>query len=136
MRYLIALVLLAGCAASPDMDPIVPRYTVTTEADTNWYSENQHLVSGISDALEELTTAAGNYDMDAVVAGCYDLDSAVELAQTADPIPDDSTNRHWQNALDYFSQAADSCIDGDIDTAGDLIGLGGDELELAADALG
>ena len=107
-----------------------------------WYAENGTIFDDLMGSMEDVTTAAGTGSPTLVGDACRDFRDVVEGAKALPPIPEDTVNGHWQEALELYGAGAATCIDGTALMDADLIDAtaqylldGSEQINLATDAL-
>lgn len=119
--------------------------TETTEATTTtsnlgadmaiWASGIVGVTSEFQATFGAIHEAANNYDVVAMMAACGELDSLVDDARAKGTAPDPAVDRHWQEALGYFDEAAEMCVDGVINGDSDLLTLSAEAMTAGTEAI-
>lgn len=66
-------------------------------------------LSALHAATDEISMAANGGDTAGIATGCDDLGAAVSQARAAGPIPDETVQSSWSDALDEYDAAAGIC---------------------------
>lgn len=107
-----------------------------------WHAENGVIFDQLIGGMEDVSTAAGIGSPTLLGEACRDFRNVIDEAKGLPPIPEDTVNGHWQEALRLYSTGAAFCIDGTammdadlINTAAEYLMDGTEQINLATDAL-
>jgi hypothetical protein len=67
------------------------------------------LIRNLASDAQDISTASGEADIDAVRIACEHLGSDVAEAQAYEPMPDAEAQQHWAASLDSYGSAASDC---------------------------
>lgn len=149
LRYTMAAmaaVLLISCGtegttsvSSGGVDAYEPDQADEIE---QWYDDNAYIIDLMSSDLDDIMSAAEDGDLYFMEEACLSLRDHVAEAQSADPMPADEVDLHWQDALDDYRSAAAYCLSGvssydasDFTKSADFLASGTDHIEDATAAV-
>lgn len=135
----------AVAVTSTTTPPTTERTTTTLSTSDQlgvWHAENGVIFDQLISGMEDVSTAAGIGSPTLLGEACRDFRNVIDEAKALPPIPEDTVNGHWQEALRLYSTGAASCIDGTalmdadlINTAAEYLMDGTEQINLATDAL-
>lgn len=79
---------------------------------TDWYDENDQLLSDLAEKLDEVPTALDDADLVGVATGCALLKVTVADLREAEPMPVSSVNMPWAQAVAAYGDGAELCLVG------------------------